>query len=102
MAVDKHPSRAPALPKKPPATSTTSGSINKIPAHLGSAQGGGDYGFRHELSVKPAAKSEMSAHFYSTGADGSAGKVGKEAPNEGTVSRASKVGSETDKNDIAK
>lgn len=65
MAVDKHPSRKPSEPAVPRRTTTTSGTDNKIEAHDGKAQGGGDYGFRHELHVKDPSKSEMSHHFES-------------------------------------
>lgn len=95
MAVDKHPSRAPSPPRKPPATSTTAGTINKIPCDSGSGQAGVEYGFRHELSVKPPHKSEMSGHFQDwTESEGRAPRAGKEHPNEGGVSRASRPGDE--------
>ncbi len=81
MAVDKHPSRAPAKPYKPPATSTTSGTVNKVEA---SGQGSVPYGFRHEIQVKNPNRSEMAAHFTSKG----------EAPNEGTAAKAAKPGDE--------
>lgn len=61
MAMSKHPSEKPAHPRKPPATSTTEGTCNKIHS---SGQPGVPYGFRHELSVKPSHKSEMAAHFH--------------------------------------
>ncbi len=80
MAVDKHPSRAPAKPYKPPATSTTSGTKNKI--EHGSGQCDVEYGFRHELQVKNPNRSEMSSHFTSK----------SESPNEGSVSKAGHVG----------
>ena len=81
MAVDKHPSRKPTPPMKPPATSVTSGGMNK---ETNSGQAGVHYGFRHELEVKNPNRSEMSAHFTQT----------KEASNEGTASKAHKPGDE--------
>lgn len=90
MAVDKHPSRKPTPPFKPPATSTTSGGMNK---ETHSGQEGVPYGFRHELSVKNPNRSEMAAHFTAT----------HEGSNEGpSKSKAGKVGSETDSQDVAK
>lgn len=91
MAVSPHPSVKPSKPYKPPATSTTQGTINKIDGNA-SGQHGVHYGFRHEISVKNPNRSEMAAHFTSH----------KEGSNEGSTSRASKPGSETDKNDVAK
>jgi len=66
MAVDKHPSRKPSLPSKPPATSTTAGTANKIPASFGKAQGGGSYGFRHGINPKDPSKSERAADLHPT------------------------------------
>jgi hypothetical protein len=86
MAVDKHPSRKPSPPRKPPATSTTAGTINKIPEGSGSGQAGVSYGFHHELNIHPSHKSEMAHHF--------APSAGREQPQEGTVSRAHKPGDE--------
>jgi hypothetical protein len=93
MSVDSHPSRKPAAPKKPPATSTTEGTCNKVHS---SGQDGVPYGFRHEINVKPSHKSELAHHFKDayTGGKGGAGHPGKEAPNEGSVSRASRPGDE--------
>lgn len=91
MAVDKHPSRKPSPPRKPPATSTTAGTMNKMPESA-SGQAGVEYGFRHELKVGNAAKSEMAHHF--TSSDGKAPRAGREMPNEGSVSRASRPGDE--------
>lgn len=62
MAVDQHPSRRPSPPRKPPATSTTDGTINKMKASA-SGQPGVEYGARHEVQVKNPAKSEMAHHF---------------------------------------
>lgn len=95
MPVDKHPSRRPSEPRKPPATSTTAGTINKIPCNKGSGQEGVEYGFRHELSVKSPNSSEMAHHFKDyTSSEGRAPKAGKEHPQEGGVSRAGHVGDE--------
>ena len=69
MAVDKHPSRHPSPPRVPPKSHTTAGTINKIPAHDGKMQGGGTYGFRHEVEVHPdATTSTMAHHFHDMGA----------------------------------
>ena len=59
MAVDKHPSRKPAEPYKPPRTSTTSGEDNKETI---SGQAGVHYGFRHEITVHDG-ESTMKHHF---------------------------------------
>jgi len=83
MAVDKHPSRMPSPPRKPPTTS---------PGGLAeSGQPGVHYGARHTLKVM-GGKSEMAHHF--TGSDGHAGKAGKEHPNEGPKGKASRPGDE--------
>ena len=96
MSVDKHPSRRPSPPRKPPATSTTAGTINKIPCNKGSGQAGVEYGFRHELSVKSSSKSEMAHHFRDGmgSSEGKAPRAGKEQPQEGTVSKAKRPGEE--------
>jgi hypothetical protein len=91
MAVDEHPSRRPSPPRKPPATSTTAGTINKMPAK-DSGQTGVDYGARHEVQVKNPNKSEMGHHF--TSSEGRAPKAGREEPQEGPKGRAGKVGDE--------
>lgn len=81
MSVDKHPSRKPALPRKPPATSTTDGHKNVM--HSGSGQAGVPYGFRHEVNVKPSHKSEMKHHFEDSGAlPGHVGRPGIEKAND--------------------
>lgn len=91
MAVDQHPSRRPSPPRKPPATSTTAGTANKMPASA-SGQAGVEYGARHQLQVK-GGKSEMSHHF--TSSDGRAPRAGKEQPQEGgKATRASEPGDE--------
>lgn len=64
MAVSKHPSVKPSAPRKPPATSTTAGTVNKIPSHEGTRDGGGTYGFKHEVNVKPSHKSERAHDFH--------------------------------------
>lgn len=91
MAVDKHPSRAPSPPRKPPATSTTDGTVNKM-RESASGQAGVEYGFRHELRPMNPNKSEMAHHFGS--AEGRAKSPGREQSNEGYTSRASKPGDE--------
>jgi hypothetical protein len=78
MSVDTHPSRKPSPPRKPPATSTTSGEANK---ETHSGQAGVPYGFRHEINVKNPNRSEMAAHFASS----------KEAPNEPASRKAQKA-----------
>jgi len=85
MAVDVHPSRRPSPPRKPPATSTTAGTINKM-KERDSGQPGVEYGARHEVQVKNPNSSEMAHHF--------AARAGREQPQEGSVSRASKPGDE--------
>lgn len=91
MSVDKHPSRSPSPPRKPPATSTTAGTINKM-KERDSGQAGVEYGARHELKTMNPAKSEMSHHF--TSSEGRAPRAGKEQPQEGKASRASRPGDE--------
>jgi len=91
MAVDQHPSRRPSPPRKPPATSTTDGTINKM-RESASGQPGVEYGARHELRTMNPAKSEMAHHFGSS--EGRAPRAGREQPNEGKASRASKPGDE--------
>jgi hypothetical protein len=66
MAVSKHPSEKTEAPRRPPATSTTSGGINK---ETHSGQEGVHYGFRHEVNVKPAHKSERAYDFHYRGGD---------------------------------
>lgn len=81
MAVDVHPSRRPSPPRKPPATSTTSGGKNK---ETHSGQAGVPYGARHELKVHGDATT-MAHHFHDHGtkaihkesADRLPGKVGR-------------------------
>lgn len=89
MAVDSHPSRRPSEPRKPPATSTTAGTINKMPASA-SGQAGVEYGARHEISVKPAHKSEMAHHF--------APHAGHEASNEPSSHKVGHAGHPGDEN----
>ncbi len=91
MSVDKHPSRMPSPPRKPPATSTTDGTCNKMHASA-SGQSGVEYGFRHEIKTMNPAKSEMAHHF--TSSEGRAPRAGKEQPEEGPRGRASRPGDE--------
>jgi hypothetical protein len=58
MAVSPHPSVKPSPPRKPPATSTTAGTVNKMPMGA-SGQEGVPYGFRHEVRQMDGAKSEF-------------------------------------------
>lgn len=90
MAVDQHPSRRPSPPRKPPATSTTDGTINKMDASA-SGQEGVDYGARHQLKTM-SGKSEFSHHF--TSSEGHAKSPGREHSNEGPKGHASKPGDE--------
>lgn len=83
MAVDVHPSRRPSPPRKPPAVE---------PGRGESGQPGVPYGAHQTLKVKSPNASEMSHHF--TGSDGHAKKAGREEPQEGSTSRASKPGDE--------
>lgn len=57
MAASPHPSVKPSKPRKPPATSTTCGTVNKIDASC-SAQPGVPYGFRHQVRVSDPSISE--------------------------------------------
>ena len=66
MAIDKHPSRHPTPPAKPPAARQTVGE---------SGQEGVVYGHRHELKIKDPSASELSHHFKSH-------KAGKEQSQE--------------------
>ena len=66
MAVSPHPSVKPGEPRKPKATSTTEGTMNKI-THSG--QDGVPYGFRHEVNVKPSHKSEREHDFHDHAGD---------------------------------
>ena len=71
MAVDKHPSRKPSAPFKPPATSTTDGQANTVSKTM---QGWGqmEYGSRNgkDLRIMPSHKSELAHDFESTGKPG--------------------------------
>ncbi len=80
MAVEKQ-SLKPSPPKSPPAVKPTEGA---------SGQPGVAYGDMRNMKVLNPNKSEMSNHF--TAHDGKASKPGKEASNEGTVSKAGKPG----------
>jgi hypothetical protein len=83
MSVDKHPSRMPSPPRKPPAA---------MPSMGESGQAGVPYGSRHSMQVKNPNKSEMAHHF--TGSDGRAKSAGREESQEGPKGRAGKVGDE--------
>lgn len=67
MAVDKHPSRKPGAPRVPPATSTTAGTMNKIPHGSGSGQEGVSYGFHHEIGQHKDHHGTMNHHFHDHG-----------------------------------
>jgi len=66
MAVDMHPSRRPMPPAKPPASSTTQGTIDKMKGSGASGQAGVEYGFRHELQVH-GDSTTMAHHFNNFG-----------------------------------
>ena len=96
MAVDRHPSRNPSPPRKPPPTSTTDGQPNTV----GMTRTGGaemTYGSRNgkqmNLHIKPAHKSERHSDFMAF-SESKAPKAGHEEPQEGTVSKAHKPGDE--------
>jgi len=96
MAVDQHPSRKPSLPKAPPRTSTTQGTDNVLTGSHASGQPNVNYGFRHEVEVNAAHKSEMAHHFHDHH-PAKAHYPGKEAPNEPPghkMPRASRPGDE--------
>ena len=94
MAVDKHPSRRPTPPRKPPATSTTDGQPNTV-SKTGTGDGMMEYGSRNgkDLRVVAGHGSERAHDFHGwTASGGKAPSPGKESPNEGTVSRAKPPG----------
>ena len=85
MAVDKHPSRAPSLPRKPPRTSTTDGQINTV-ARTQTGDGTMEYGSRNgkNLQLKGGSGSERAHDFQSS--DGKARSPGKKGGNGGAFS----------------
>lgn len=96
MAVDKHPSRRPSPPRKPPATSTTDGQANTV-ARTGTGDGTMPYGSRNGKNLHITAGHGTSrAHDFKawTAHEGSAPRPGKEHPNEGKVSKAGRPGDE--------
>ena len=88
MAVDKHPSRHPSPPRTMPASGPGAPPKLQAEIHEGSGQHGVPYGFKHELQVKPAHKSEMAHHFH----DHKAKHTGREEANEPPSHHAGKVG----------
>lgn len=96
MAVDKHPSRRPSPPRKPPATSTTDGQPNTVGRTM-TGDGWMEYGSRNgknmNLKVVHDHGSERHSDFMGF-SEGKAPKAGKEHPNEGTTSRAKRPGDE--------
>lgn len=98
MAVDKHPSRMPSPPRRPPATSTTDGQPNTVGKTM-TGDGWMEYGSRNgkhlSLDVHAGYKAER-AHDFEPFHPGerAAPKAGKAMPNEGTASRASRPGDE--------
>ena len=96
MAVDKHPSRRPSPPRKPPATSTTDGQANTVSK---TRTGGADmeYGSRNgkDLRIMAPHKSERHYDFKSMGSsEGKAPKAGREESQEGPKGKASRPGDE--------
>lgn len=92
MAVDKHPSRRPSPPRRPPPTSTTDGQPNTVGKTMtgdGMMQYGSRNGRNMRLEVK-SSESEFAHHFQDS--RGSASRPGKAQPQEGTASRASRPG----------
>lgn len=85
MAVDKHPSRRPSPPRKPPATSTTDGQPNTVGKTM-TGSGWMEYGSRNgkDLRIHPSHKSERAHDFHDfTSSEGKAGRPGREEPQEG-------------------
>jgi hypothetical protein len=97
MAVDKHPSRKPSPPRKPPATSTTDGQANTVGKTM-TGDGMMEYGSRNgkDLRIASPHKSERAHDFKAyTSNEGKAPKAGKEEANEGgKATRAGRVGDE--------
>lgn len=97
MAIDKHPSRMPSPPRKPPATSTTDGQANTVSKTM-TGDGMMEYGSRNgkDLRVTKGYGTERAGDFKSfTSSDGKAPRPGKEASNEGgRKERASRPGDE--------
>jgi hypothetical protein len=98
MAVDRHPSRSPGLPRKPPPTSTTDGQPNTVGKTMqGPGIGEVEYGSRNgkHLSLKIVHDhGSERAHDFMGFSEGKAPKPGHEAPNEGKASRAKRPGDE--------
>jgi len=93
MAVDKHPSRTPTPPRKPPATSTTDGQANTVGKTM-TGSGWMEYGSRNgkDLRITKGFGTDRAHDFMPAGAAGKAPKAGKEQSQEGTVSKASRGG----------
>jgi len=95
MAVDRHPSRAPGMPRKPPPTSSTDGQPNTV-AKTEQGPGIPDivYGSRNgklmNLKIVHDHGSERH-HDFMGFSEGKAPKPGKEQANEGPM-RGSKAG----------
>ena len=68
MPVSPHPSVKPTSPRKPPATSTTQGTVNKVSGSGGSDQAGVNYGFGGSIKVSDPSKSERAGDITSTNA----------------------------------
>ena len=96
MSVDRHPSRRPSPPRKPPATSTTDGQANTVGKTM-TGSGWMEYGSRNgkDLRVTAGHGAERASDFKAyTSSEGKAKRPGKEHPNEGTASRAKRPGDE--------
>ena len=100
MAVERHPSRKPTPPRKPPATSTTDGQPNTVGKTM-TGDGWMEYGSRNgkhlRLKVVHDHGSERGHDFRDHGeamgfSEGKAPSPGREHSNEGTVSRAKPPG----------
>lgn len=94
MSVDKHPSRRPSEPRRPPPTSTTDGQPNTVGKTM-TGDGWMEYGSRNgkDLRVVEGHGGTRSHDFYGF-SEGKAPKAGKEHPQEGTASHAKRPGDE--------
>jgi hypothetical protein len=94
MAVDKHPSRRPSPPRKPPATSTTDGQPNTVGKTM-TGDGWMEYGSRNgkhlNLKITHDHGSERHSDFMSF-SEGKAPRAGKEQADEPKSRKVSKAG----------
>jgi len=94
MAVDKHPSRRPTPPRKPPRTSTTDGQANTVGKTM-TGDGWMEYGSRNgkDLRITAGHGTERAHDFRAWGSsEGKAPKAGREQVKEGTSGEARSVG----------